>query len=134
MEPNEAEIHAFLEVNRCCLPRCLRWFPGFSSHDNQHGVPVFLAVPYSVRPQRPSGCGRSDLCANPGAHVLGRLSSRILSMSHVHRTQGEALPGKRYSVVSEYVLRVLGLDYIDGTFVGGAPPCNSIKPSNGVFK
>jgi hypothetical protein len=33
--------------------------------------------------------------------------------------QGEAVQGKRFSVVAEYVLRVLGLDYIADTFVGG---------------
>ncbi len=33
--------------------------------------------------------------------------------------QGEAVAGKRFSVVAEYALRVLGLDYIADTFVGG---------------
>ena len=33
-------------------------------------------------------------------------------------SQGEARTGKRFTVVAEYVLRVLGLDYIADTFVG----------------
>jgi ABC-type multidrug transport system ATPase subunit len=33
--------------------------------------------------------------------------------------KGEAILGKRFSVVAEYVLKVLGLDYVADTFVGG---------------
>jgi hypothetical protein len=31
-----------------------------------------------------------------------------------HALQGEAILGKRFSVVAEYVLKVLGLDYVAG--------------------
>jgi hypothetical protein len=33
--------------------------------------------------------------------------------------QGEAILGKRFSVVAEYVLKVLGLDYVAGGSNGG---------------
>ena len=32
--------------------------------------------------------------------------------------QGEAMTGKRFSVIAEYVLRILGLAFISDTFVG----------------
>ena len=46
-----------------------------------------------------------------------RISSVLITC--FHDIQGEAKTGKRFSVVAEYVLRVLGLDYIADTFVGG---------------
>jgi len=37
------------------------------------------------------------------------------------------MTGKRFSVAAEYVLRVLGLDYISDTFVG---PSKTLNPEN----
>lgn len=34
-------------------------------------------------------------------------------------SQADALSGARYNVVTEYILRVLGLDYVAETLVGG---------------
>ena len=46
-------------------------------------------------------------------------AARARSCTVILYVQGEAVQGKRFSVVAEYVLRVLGLDYISDTFVGG---------------